>query len=102
MSVDRTKVEPEAARAGLPRPVLERIVVPPGYFRFDLPSHRFRELVESGHAFNLALTPEAPEGTHLVFLTLDFVRDESPRPAAAAHLPDAGRDRKSTRLNSSH
>lgn len=95
MNIDRTKVGPQLPPATLPRPVLERLVVPPGYFRFDLPSHRFRELVASGHAFNLALTPEAPEGTHLVFLTLDFVRYASPHPAAAAaaRLPDAGRPR---------
>ena len=92
IAIDRTKVGPQVTWAGLPSPVLERLVVSPGYFRFDLPSHRFRELVESGHAFNLAITPEAPEGTHLVFLTLDFVRYASPRPAAAAaRPPDAGR-----------
>ena len=87
MAVDRTKVPGTLAPGDLPRPVLKKLVVPPGYFREDLPRSSFGELVASNLPFNLALTPEAVEGTHLVFLSLDFVRF---RDAARDKPPAAG------------
>src|SRR3546814_8248151 len=48
----------------------------------------------SSDLFNLALTPEAVEGAHLIFLTLDFVRhtqaaDDAEKLAKAAKRPPA-------------
>ena len=91
MAVDRTKVPGTVAAADLPRPVLKKLVVPPGYFREDLPRSSFDELVASHLPFNLAITPEAVEGTHLVFLSLDFVRFKD---AADGKLPAAGSGRE--------
>lgn len=73
MSIDRTKAGGRSP-SELARPVLKKLVVPPGYFREDLPRSLFSQLIEADLPFNLALTPEAAEDTHLVFLTLDFVR----------------------------
>lgn len=91
MAVDRTKVPGAVAAADLPRPLLRKLVVPPGYFREDLPRASFGELIASNFAFNLAITPEAVEGTHLIFLSLDFVRF---RDAGRERLPAASSDRQ--------
>lgn len=74
MSVDRTKIRGGMAPTDLPPPVLMKLVVHPGYFREDLPRSLFEDLIASDLPFNLGITPEAGEGTHLVFLSLDFVR----------------------------
>lgn len=73
MEIDRTKLMPAIAAADLPRPVVAKLTIPPGYFRDDIPRETFAELIGSGLPFNLALTPEAVEGAHLIFLTLDFI-----------------------------
>lgn len=73
MAVDRTKVAATGAGSDLPRPVLRKLVVPPGYFREDLPRSAFAEMITSNLPFNLAITPEAVEGAHLIFLSVDFV-----------------------------
>jgi FkbH-like protein len=91
MAVDRTKVPGAVAPGDLPRPVLRKLVVPPGHFREDLPRSSFGDLIASNLPFNLAITPEAVEGTHLVFLSLDFVRFKS---AARGRIPAAGADRR--------
>lgn len=97
MAIDRTKVEGGTSPAQLPRPVLRKLVIPPGYFREDLPAELFAALVGSGHPFNLALTPEAPEGTHLVFLTLDFVRHRAAMAVAAEPEASAAKPRTSAK-----
>lgn len=95
MAVDRTKLEPNTRPDQLPAPVIERIAVPPGYFRLDLPRERFAQLVGSGLPFGITITPEGAEGAHLVFLSLDFVSyrqepaDTSGAPEAGAPRPDA-------------
>jgi FkbH-like protein len=73
MAVDRTQLGRAVTPDQLPRPVLERLTVPPGYFRQDLPRAAFADLLGSGLPFNMALVPDGGEGAHLVFLTLDFV-----------------------------
>ncbi|WP_158274607.1 HAD-IIIC family phosphatase [Sphingosinicella humi] len=73
MGIDRTKLTPGITAADLPRPVVAKLTLPPGYFREDIARETYAELIGSGLPFNLALTPEADEGTHLIFLSLDFV-----------------------------
>lgn len=83
MSVERTKLGPEVTPNQVPPPVLERIVLLPGYTRIDLPRSRFESLIASNFPFGITLTPDGAEGAHLVFLSLDFV-SYRPLPAAAA------------------
>src|SRR3546814_19742821 len=75
MAIDRTKLTPGITAVDLPRPVVVKLAIPPGYFRKDIARETFAELIGSGLPFNLALTPEAVDGAPLIFLTLDFVRD---------------------------
>jgi FkbH-like protein len=76
-AVDRSGIGRAVSPAQLPRPVLERVVVAPGYFRRDIAGAAFAEILSSGLPFNLAVTPEGTDGVRLVFLTLDFVAFES-------------------------
>src|SRR3546814_20734365 len=94
MAIDRTKLTPGVTAVDLPRPVVVKLTIPPGYFRKDIVREPFAELIGSGLPFNLALTPEAVEGANLIFLPLDFVRhtqaaDEPQTLAKAAKRPTA-------------
>lgn len=71
--VDRPKVGRAIPPDQLPRPILRKLRIAPGYFRHDLPREEFQDLVASGLPFCISLTPDGDEGAHLVFLTLDFV-----------------------------
>jgi FkbH-like protein len=73
MAVDRTRLAANARPDQLPRPLLRRLVVQPGYFREELPGAAFDALVQSGLPFSVALSPAEEDGVHLVFLSLDFV-----------------------------
>ena len=92
MAVDRTRLTEPLRPDQLPRPLLRRMTIPPGHVRLDVPRAEFAPLLASGLPFGIALTPEAAEGTHLVFLTLDFVSlPEAPqaaRPAAKCVIFD--------------
>jgi FkbH-like protein len=72
----------------LPRPFLKRLTVQPGYFREDIPACEFAPVLESGLPFNIALGPDADDGAHLVFLTLDLLEYGSSA-AAKAKQPAA-------------
>src|SRR3546814_20188549 len=97
MAIDRTKLTPGITAVNLPRPVVVKLAIPPGYFRKDIARETFAELIGSGLPFNLALTPEAVEGAHLIFLTLDFVRDtqaaDDPEKLAEAATPPRSEER---------
>ncbi len=82
-AVDRTRLP--AGTAAVPPPVLQKLKVPPGYFRHDVPAAAFRSLIKSRLAFSIALTPGAADGVRLVALTLDFFsfREQPSHPAAA-------------------
>ena len=85
MAVDRSRLPAPLPADRLPRPLLRRLTVAPGYFREDIDASAFAGLVDSGLPFGIALTPAEAEGAHLVFLTLDFVQyRRTPAPAAAA------------------
>ncbi len=86
MAVDRSKLAADVLPQSLPPPLFERLTVPPGYFRDELPSERFSALLSSGLAFNMAVTP-AEEGARLVFLTMDFVAGAPAAVPAATPLP---------------
>ena len=78
--------------ASRPAPYIERLEIPTGYFRRDIPAARFAQVVESGAPFNVSITPEGDATPHLVVLTLDFVKfKDAPQPAVK---PDAKPDAK--------
>lgn len=95
MTIDRTKIGPQVTPNQVPPPVLERIVLPPGYTRFDLPRGRFERLITANIPFGITLTPDGAEGAHLVFLTLNFISYEgsaseaAPKVAITSTRPDA-------------
>lgn len=79
--------------ASRPAPCIERLEIPPGYFRRDIPAARFAQVVESGAPFNVSITPEGDATPHLVVLALDFVKfKRAPQPAAKPEVkPGAAR-----------
>jgi HAD superfamily phosphatase (TIGR01681 family) len=74
MAVDRTKAPEGLTPDRLPRPVVERLDVSPGFFRHLIPAERFRDLAGSGLAYNISFIPKSEEGGRIVVLMLDFVR----------------------------
>ena len=76
VAVDRTKLPPSLEPGQIPNPVFERLIVPSGYFRLDLPGSRFEALLSSDFPFGITITPGPVDGAHLVFLTLEFVQYE--------------------------
>lgn len=89
MTVDRAKLGQGITPSHVPTPVLERIVLPPGYTRFDLPRRRFEELIASNFPFGITLTPDGAERAHLVFLSLDFVSFRQVPAKVASEVPAA-------------
>lgn len=95
ISVDRSSLKRNVTADQLPRPVYRKLRVPPGHFVERIPGDAFAAIVESGLPFNMSITPIEPDA-HLVFLTLDFVRDAVPAdqlapigPPQAPHRPAA-------------
>ena len=89
IAVDRTRLSRPLTADQLPRPVLRRLVVQPGYFREDIPASDFAHIAASGLPFSLALTPADAEGAHLVFLSLDLVEYRERARSAATATPSA-------------
>jgi FkbH-like protein len=89
MAVDRTRLAQPLSPSELPRPFLRTLTVPPGYFREDIPVSAFEQIAGSSLPFGIALTPGAEDGTHLVFLTLDFVQYNKSTPASGKAAPVA-------------
>ncbi len=91
IGVDRSQISGNVAADQLPRPFSKRFNVVPGYNRFDVPASEFATILESGLPFNLAILPDAEDGSHLVFLSLDLLtyRAESAvaAPSAASAEP---------------
>ncbi len=76
------------APEAVPSPFRRRVTVPPGRFREIIPSEEFRHVTDSGLPFNIALTPQGEDGSHVVVIQLDLVRlaasaRPSPAPPAA-------------------
>lgn len=69
----------QAAKSGrdLPLPYWALLELDPGYNRRFIDYASVRPIVNSGLPYNVSLTPEAESGTHLVFITLDFVKTKS-------------------------
>ena len=74
IAVDRTRLVRPLSPDQLPRPLLRRLTVGPGYFREDIEAAAFTAIAESGLPFSISLTPADVDGAHMVFLTLDFVQ----------------------------
>lgn len=86
MAVDRTRLPGTIGPDRLPRPLLRRLVIPPGHYREELPGAAFDALVQSGLPFSVALSPAEEDGVHLVFLSLDFVDYRAASGAAGGAL----------------
>jgi FkbH-like protein len=79
VTIDRGKL-PESVRPDqLPPPFHAKLTIAPGYFRQDIPGSFLERILETQFAFDLSVIPDGgEEGTHLVFLTLDFVTYDDP------------------------
>ncbi len=81
---------PASGKAALP--VWKKLTVRPGYNRFFIPYKELRSVVESRLRYNISFTPEEESGTHLVFVSTDFVTVDD----AEALLTDEVTDQKNT------
>lgn len=52
-------------------PFIETLTFNPGYSRHEVKYEKFRDFI--GHAYDIALTPEADTFPHMIFLMADFV-----------------------------
>lgn len=70
------------APEAVPAPFRKRLTIAPGRFRQIIPSDEFGHVTDSGLPFNIALTPQGEDGSHVVVIQLDLVRlPPSTRPA---------------------
>jgi FkbH-like protein len=74
MTVDRSRLPRNLNPDEVPRPFARRIEMQAGEFRVLIPLSDFRDVIESGLAFNVSIAPETAEGTRVVFRALDFVK----------------------------
>lgn len=74
MSIARGDIRKDVRTDQLPPPFQHKLALTPGYNLIKIPFADFAEIVGSGLPFGISLTPEAVEGTHLVFLCLDLVQ----------------------------
>lgn len=74
MSIVRTCIRTDIRADQLPSPFLRKLSFAPGYNLSEIPFTDFAEIIGSGLPFGISLTPEAVEGTHLVFLCLDLIQ----------------------------
>lgn len=86
ISADRSGLKRSITADQLPPPVLRKLSIPTGHFIDRIPREDFRAIVESGLPFNISITPLEPD-THLVFLTLDFIRDAPAETGSSTALP---------------
>src|SRR3546814_16861610 len=64
MAIDRTKLTPGVPAVHLPRPVVVKRTIPPGYFRKDIVRETFAQLTGLRMPVTLSLTPEEVTGAH--------------------------------------
>lgn len=93
MAIDRSQLKRKLTSDQVPRPFTRKLSLVPGYNRIDIPLADFAAVVESDLPFNISLTPLSADGTHLVFLTLDFIT-YSVVPAARTISTGKGRDQR--------
>ncbi len=74
----------QAAKSGksVPLPFWSLLELDPGYNRRMIDYASIRPILNSGLPYNVSLTPETESGTHLVFITLDFVNLNTSIPLA--------------------
>lgn len=87
IAIDRTKLPGSVRLDQLPPPATLKVTIPPGYFRQDIPFSFFESIVETHLPFGMTVAPNAGEGTHLVFLALDFVTYDHPGEVAFDSRP---------------
>jgi len=66
----------------------ERVELPPGYSRHEIPYEKMSPVTESGLPFDIALIPEADSNPTLVFLCADFVRYAAHKPSVSPVADD--------------
>jgi FkbH-like protein len=82
LSYDRRNLPPSLRPDQLPPPFVVKFTIPPGYFRHDIHSSSFEQILETNLPFGISVAPDAGDGgAHLVFLTLDFVTYDQPNVA---------------------
>src|SRR5271165_498593 len=82
--IERSKLPKSVRPDQLPPPLAAKFTIPPGYFRQDIPFGLFERIIETTFPFGMSVAPNGgKEGTHLIFLTLDFVTYDSPNAAKA-------------------
>jgi len=74
MSVSIPQLLRHLGPESVPRPFQKRITIAPGQHRELIPFTQFRDIIESGLPFNMALTPQGADGHHVVFIQLDLVK----------------------------
>ena len=74
ISVSIPKSQPHLGPDSVPRPFQKRITIAPGQHRESVPYVEFRDIIESGLPYNIALTPQGADGHHVVFINLDLVK----------------------------
>ncbi len=91
VAVDRGQMTRKLSADQLPPAYSRRLTVEPGYNRFDVPVSEFLPILDSDLPFNMALIPDAEDGSHLVFLSLDLIafdgQSAAPETAVAAGDP---------------
>lgn len=72
-SVARSKMLSIPASGKPALPYWQQLILVPGYNRYFIPYAELSAVVESGLPYNISFTPDADSGTHLVFISSDFV-----------------------------
>jgi FkbH-like protein len=88
VAIDRSRLARPLPPEQLPRPLLRRLTIEPGYFREEIDAAELAPVLASGLPFGIALTPAEEDGVRLVFLTLDLVEYRDARAAAPAAVAE--------------
>ena len=57
----------------LPPPFRSALILPAGYSRHEFKYEQFSTITESGHPFDISITPDAEDASRIIFLTADFI-----------------------------
>ena len=57
----------------LPPPFRSSLTLPKGYSRHEFKYEQFSAIIESGHPFDISISPDAENTSRIIFLTADFI-----------------------------
>lgn len=83
-AVTRSKMLSLTASGKLALPYYEQLILTPGYSQHFIDYKKLSSVVESRLPYNISFTPEAESGTHLVFISTDFVTLDNPPTGSSA------------------